>query len=163
MKKTLLAILALTAPLFPALAADTVGDSVTLLVNGMKEGKPMTGTVTFEIVDEKPFENLYLIRLTERIAGEQEKQEENWRTNEEFSSAADVEGMIKGCDAYEGRIEEITVAAGTFRVCTMPLFDDRNREYGKLSMGQVPFGTVRLEANTREGRIVTELQSFQKK
>lgn len=160
-KKISLFVFSLLLPV-AALAADQVGDRTTFSLSGMKEGKPVTGKITFEIVGYQIEDNTFQIRLTERLDGQAEEITEK-SGEDAFSSTEQVNEIIENCLGYEGKEEEVEVPAGKFPVCTVPLKGDDGSTLGHISFGKVPFGLVQSSMNTREGTLKMELLEFHKK
>lgn len=77
-------------------------------------------------------------------------------TADRLASDADIAAILSGCRQFGGKLEKVTVPAGTFNTCALPTEDG-----GTIWIGQVPFGVVKQHQFSPEGdEAVLELEMF---
>ena len=82
--------------------------------------------------------------------------EEWWENIDDMFNTDDFDMIIGHCGQEGGSIQTITVPAGTFKTCMVPLSDAS----GHVWIGKVPFGTVKVFGNMGGTHMDASLKSY---
>lgn len=140
-----------------ALAMPKVGDVVNYNFTISQQGQNTNGTVKQTITT---FVNgMYNVETTYEANGQTQVQN-NQRKPENMIDDATINAVLSNCAAYNGKLETVTVPAGTFNTCSIP--NNENNQKGDIWFGAVPFGVVKMISTNANGRqTYMELTSFQ--
>ena len=144
MKKLIIALFAFAS--ISAFADAKVGDMAAfdLTVSGMGTGTTISTITAFD-----PATQTYTVKTETNFNGQTEVEEEA-SPAADMATDAQIAAVLANCANYGGTAENITVPAGTFAVCTM----------NGMSIGNVPFGVVKLVQMSEGMTITMELSSM---
>jgi len=152
------ALMLSSASAFAAKVGDVSVASLTIS-NGQEVRK---GQLTLKISKYDQGQQLFLFERAQSLEGTEDEATEEWKTADDVGTAEQFAQLLSNCAQEGGTSETVTVPAGSFAVCTLPLGDEYGQVVGKVSIGQVPFGVVRLEQTLEQGvQLQAELLSFQ--
>jgi hypothetical protein len=139
-----------------AFAMPTVGDNAVYNVTISQGGQSMTGTLESTITAAN--NGAYTIESKINMGGQSQVQNDQ-RTEQDMVSDALVGQILGSCAQYGGKMESVTVPAGTFNACALPA--DPQNGTGYTWVAQVAFGVVKVDTTDTQGqRTYGELKSF---
>jgi hypothetical protein len=134
-----------------ATAMPKIGDysSMAVTLNNVA-----AGTIEFELISFDPATSKFTQRITENVMG-----------NRTVSSSATdgvsdalINQIIADCALKGGAIQNISVPAGAFHTCALPI--NSNGNVGTMWVAAVPFGVVKADVMSSGTHIVEDLASF---
>lgn len=148
-----LASLLVTASAF---AMPAVGDQALYNVNLTQGAQSMTGTLEQLITGMDG--SLFVVQQTTNMGKDSQVQTDK-KAAQDLLSDATVNMVLQNCAANGGKSETITVPAGTFPTCAIPVQDSEGT--GTYWIGAVAFGIVKGDFKYSNGvHAVMDLQSF---
>lgn len=144
-----------------AFAMPTVGDHAVYVGTDQKQGAaPVAGSVELEIKDHNTTNDQYLVRATITTKDQAPQVTDKWTESKNLLSDSKVQQALQFCSVIGGQKANLTVPAGTFDTCAVPV-NDKNRQ-GTVWVGQVPFGVVQADITTKSNgeHTVGSLSSF---
>ena len=140
-----------------ALAMPKVGDVVNYNFTVSQQGQNTSGTLKQLITT---FVNgMYNVETTYEVNGQTQVQN-NQRKPENMIDDKTISAVLSNCSAYNGKLETVTVPAGSFNTCLIP--NNENNQKGEVWFGAVPFGVVKMVSTNENGRQTRmDLTSFQ--
>jgi hypothetical protein len=145
MKSLLLASLFVVSS--TAMAMPNIGDKVVL--TGTANGTP--ASLESELVAANSTKTIYTRQNKTTINGETQTENEEVKA-EDLVTDESINTVMTLCETemINGKLESITVAAGTFDTCKI------GSDGAELNIGRVPFGVVRIASP----EVTLELQSY---
>jgi len=134
-----------------AFAMPKVGDYAMINVS---LGGSAIGTLENEVVQFDAAKNQYLLRSTQDLMG-QRKSNDTWGAGVSDQLINDI---LTNCSAKGGTPQSITVPAGAFATCALPV--NSGGSTGTMWVGMVPFGIVKADITNSGNQIGEELASF---
>lgn len=149
-----LASLLVTASAF---AMPAVGDHALYNVTISQGGQSANGTLETTITALN--NGQYNVESKVNIGGQSQVQNDQKAASDLLSDAV-LAQVMSNCAQYGGKMESVTVAAGTFNACALPAQDQGST--GFTWVAQVAFGIVKYDVTDANGQTThAELQSFQ--
>ena len=154
----LFAILAITLGTLAAHAYPAVGDASTF--NGKFYQAGSTQAIMFmqslELTAYDKSKNEFTMKITLDLPNGDTKVEEQQVAAANLLDEAAVNNVLSVCNSQGGTIEKVSVDAGDFEACAIPL-----ERGGKTWVAHAPFGVVKEVSIDEEGnKVVLELASF---
>jgi hypothetical protein len=145
-----LVFLALTS--FSLMAMPKIGDKATYQVS--LSGMQFTSSV--ELVSFDPASNTFVQNTTTDFLGQTNVESETVAM-EDLASDEQLDMTLSLCEGSEinGKLETLTVMAGTFSACTI-----MGEESSSVSMAKVPFGILKMNTLSEGMPVSLELMSF---
>jgi len=138
-----------------AIAMPTVGDSALYSWTHALATKVSVGTSTRSIIKFNPASGFTTLLVTEMDGKTNTVEQET----SSLPTDAWIVDLLANCTAYGGTPETLSVKAGPFETCSMPINSRGNT--GRAWFAHVPFGFVKSVVNGSKGNIDTlELQAF---
>lgn len=132
-------------------AMPAVGDSATF--NGNWGADAVSQTMTYVSFDQAT--NTFKQSTTTTIGAQAPQTQEDAVKMEDTASDAQLQDLVTNCAAYGYTPETVTVPAGTFASCKLPM------EGGGFAwLAVVPFAAVKFEATAEGKPLVLTLTSF---
>ena len=148
-----LLILATTVLATLAQATPLVGDYSNFKLTIDANGQTIVGTYEMALVAKVT--NGFKMTRTTKFENQPAQHEEEDINSDQLINDEMISYLLANCSTENGKLETVTVSAGTFNTCSLPT------ETGKVWVTQAPFGVVKAQETTQEGYIVNlELQSF---
>jgi hypothetical protein len=139
-----------------AFAMPAVGDNAVYNVTISQGGQSVAGTLESTITAANG--GTYTVESKINLGGQSQVQNDQ-RSEQEMVSDALVGQIMGNCAQYGGKLESVTVPAGTFNACALPA--DPQDVTGYTWVAQVAFGVVKVDTtNTQGQRTYGELKSF---
>ena len=139
-----------------AFAMPTMGGNAVYNVTISQGGQSMQGTLESTITAANS--GSYTVESKINLGGQSQVQNQQ-RSEQEMVSDALVGQILGNCAQYGGKLETVTVPAGTFNTCALPA--DPQDGTGFTWVGQVAFGVVKVDTTDTQGqKTYAELQSF---
>ncbi len=149
----MLLILATTVLATIAQATPLVGDYSNFKVTVDVQGQIVPGTLELALVAKTA--TGFKMTNTTKFENQPAEHNEEDVTAEELLNDEIISYLLANCSAQNGKLETVTVPAGTFNTCAIS--NDNSTSW----IGQVPFGMVQRTETTPEGYVVNlKLQSF---
>jgi len=141
-------------------ATPALNDRNDYRVQVIQLGNYKVGNVVVELTDYDENLDQFLQKTTAHFFNETHTKEE-WMNRRQFYTNEQVQDTLNHCSRYGGWKQLLTVAAGTFETCSLPV---RGAYFsGTAWIGDVPFGIVKTDLNQTGGtptRIISELQDY---
>lgn len=139
-----------------ALAMPAVGDNAVYSLQISQGGQSMSGTLETTITG---FANgSYSLESKINMGGQQQVQNDQ-RQAQEMVTDALISQIMTNCAQYGGKLESVTVPAGTFNTCALPVNPQDGT--GTTWVANVPFGLVKVDSTDTQGqKTFGELNSF---
>jgi hypothetical protein len=143
-----------------ALAYPAVNDSVTFNATEVKDTETNQAVLQIHLAAYDSAKDAYQQVSSTTTKGKTTSNEE-WVAASELFNKETYTQVSGNCDQFGGKIESVTVAAGTFETCAIPN-EDKN-ESGVYWIGDVPFGIVKAELTDKatSAKTTYELQAFE--
>lgn len=140
-----------------AFAYPTVGDHVLMSGTATMNGQTAPFTLERTIKSFDSAAQQYIVSETQTIAGNAQTQDSPTAAAD-MLSADQVQQILSMCAMYSGTTETITVKAGTFATCKLPLTDQSGAANGFGWIGDVEFGIVKVTGNNNGVDYVLEVE-----
>jgi hypothetical protein len=141
-----------------AKATPLVGDKSTFRVNLTLDDQSMNGTATFELMSYDVITDMWEQVTTTEFDG-QKNVEKIKSTTHDLLNDAMIDDVLANCATKGGSPETITVPAGSFITCNVPVASDSAT--GTIWIAKVPFGYAQWHSLRADGVIVNGvLESF---
>jgi len=139
-----------------AFAMPAVGDLALYNVTVSQGGQTISGTVETTITATNA--GMFTMQTTMNFNGQSQVKSEQ-RSAQDLLSDSTIQQIIAQCAQVGGKIESVTVPAGTFNTCAVP--SQEHGTTGTMWVAQVPFGLVKIDQTNAQGqKTYGELQSF---
>jgi hypothetical protein len=155
-------LIALSAVLMgtSAFAMPKVGDEAMFDFTVTKGTQTAKGTFELVLVSYDTNKHTFLQRITQTPAGGQPQVSEENVDASQLITDAQATDAVNNCAKYGGKSNSVTVAAGTFKTCDLPVTVS-STEKGTSSIAVVPFAEVKQDTKRNDGtHIVLELHSY---
>ena len=140
-----------------ALAMPAVGDQALYNLNYTVNGTVNAGTYENEITGFDAATGMFTIHTIVTMGKQVDAQDEQ---SNSLLDDATVGQLIANCTAQGGALESVTLPAGAFSTCALPISGDDFSGTAWIASG-VPFGIVKMVQNKNSGAVVAlDLQSF---
>ena len=112
-----------------------------------------TQTLLITAFDEPKL--MYTVKVTAVTSKGQTETQEQQVSEDDLMNGDLVKYLLENCAAQGGKLDKVTVPAGTFDTCALPTQD------GTTWVGDVIFGIVKVENKASDGSTMSlQLQSF---
>lgn len=139
-----------------AYAIPAIGDMANYNFAITQQGQNITGTLEQTITSMNS--GLYNVQSTYNVNGQSQVQNDQKKA-EDLVSDAMINNILTNCASSGGQLASITVPAGAFNTCALPIND--GEKTGTIWIGQVAFGVVKMDTTTTAGdKTYVELVSF---
>ncbi|MBC7369983.1 MAG: hypothetical protein H7326_00355 [Bdellovibrionaceae bacterium] len=140
-----------------AFAMPKIGDQALYALDYTVQGTANTGTYENEITGFDASTGMFTVHTIVKLGTQSQAQDEQ---SNSLLDDATVGQLIANCAAQGGTTEAVTVPAGTFNACALPISGDDFTGKAWVAAG-VSFGMVKMVQNKTDGSVVTlDLQSF---
>jgi hypothetical protein len=140
-----------------AFAMPKVGDDATYAVTVTEGSQATKGSLEMQLASYDSGADQYDEKVTLTVGG-QTQSWDNQVQSQALLSDSDIEQALSNCAAIGGKADNVTVPAGTFAACGLPMDDGQNS--GTVWLAKVSFGMVKQDTTDASGkRTVAELQS----
>jgi len=139
-----------------AFAMPSVGDQALYNVTMSQGGQQMVGTLEQLITANN--NDMYDVQMTFNFNGSSQVKNEQ-RDIQDLMTDGYLNDILTNCQQYGGQSGPVTVSAGTFDACALPIND--NDQTGTYWLGNVAFGLLKVDMKSKDGQEThSELQSF---
>jgi hypothetical protein len=128
-----------------ALATPAVGDYVKYDVQVTQGAQVVTGTLERELTGFDAGAQAYAEKQTTTVNGQVQTQESTVAASDLINDAG-IANILNNCAAYGGSAGSVTVPAGTFNVCAVPV--NNNSQRATYAVTTVPYGFVAADVVT---------------
>jgi hypothetical protein len=145
MKISMIALAALVMS-SSAFAMPSVGDDAVFALTATVNGQTYTGTGEEKLVAFDAASNNWTEQNTFVISGQTQTQNQTVQTNQLLTHTT-VAAVMSNCAAYGGTPQSITVPAGTYNTCSLPV--NSNGQTGTVWVASgIAFGMVQSDITT---------------
>jgi hypothetical protein len=148
--------------IFAALSHATpkTGDFASYQLNVSSREHNFTVVLDKEILTFDATQNTYLVRQSVVYEGGAPETTEENTPADQFITDEMIDSILANCSSTGGSLQTISVPAGTFNTCAMPI--DNETETGTVWITKVPFGFVQLQTTSKADGVQTSatLKSF---
>jgi hypothetical protein len=141
-------------------ATPKMGDFASYQLEMSSREHNLSVIIDKEILSFDASQNSYLVRQTMTQEGNPpESLEENTPADQMITDEM-IDSILVNCGSTGGSLQSVTVPAGTFNTCAMPI--DNESESGTVWIAKVPFGFVQLQTTSKSEGVTTRatLRSF---
>lgn len=139
-----------------AFAMPAVGDNAVYSLQLSQGGQTISGTLETTITANNA--GTFSIESKIDLGGQKQVQTEQKQANELVSDAL-IADVMANCSNYGGKIQSVTVPAGTFNACALPAQPQDGT--GFTWIAPVAFGVVKVDTTDTQGqKTYAELNSF---
>lgn len=156
--KSFLIILTVTLAVVFAEATPALGDRSIFAVTLSKGSQSLNGKVTYELTAHDKSTGSWTQTITTDFSGQKQTQTETVKSSDLLDDAT-IDYVLANCAARGGMPENISVPAGSFNTCSIPV---KNKDgSGTYWIAKVPFGFAKWTNLRNDGvMIVGLLESF---
>lgn len=139
-----------------AMAMPAIGDNAVYSLQISQGGQSVSGTLETTITANNS--GTFSIESKINLGGQSQVQTEQ-KSEQEMVSDALIADLMSNCANYGGKIESVTVPAGTFNACALPAQPQDGT--GFTWIAPVAFGVVKVDMTNPQGqKTYAELNSF---
>ncbi len=143
-------------------AVPKVGDRAVYEITTTKDGRAVSYTTEAELVQFDSETQCYLERDTRRAPGVPDVVREKWRDPGQILTDEKIDQILQDCKEAGGFPTTVTVPAGTFPSCMLPVdADETEPGSGWVWIAHVRFGIARSESSLNGETTVKALRSAQ--
>lgn len=152
--KSCLILVTLTLAAVFAEATPAVGDRAVFAMTFTKGSQSLTGKVSYELTAQDKSTDSWTQVVTKDFNGQKQTQVESVKTSDLLDDAT-INYLLMNCQARGGKLEKISVPAGDFDTCALPI--SNNEGAGTFWVAKVPFGCAKWTTLRKDGINVTAL------
>lgn len=149
--KSSLVLLTLTLTAMIAEATPAIGDKATFAVDLTKGSQALQGKVTFELTAYDQATETWTQVSTTEVSGQTQVQQDKVASKDLLTDAS-IDAMLADCAKANGKAETVTVPAGTFPACAVPITTSDST--GTAWVSKVPFGYSKWTATRNDGMVI---------
>jgi hypothetical protein len=141
-----------------AFAMPKIGDQALFNLEYTEQGAVTAGTIENSITAFDAATNKYTVHSIVTMNKQSQTQDE---ATDQLMDDASIKYILDNCAAQNGKMESVTVPAGTFDTCALPLSPEEGRSGTVWAAVGVSFGIVKFDETKADGtHTVLQLQSF---